>query len=76
MTGESTLPRLHQINMSRLDTNQPILTSGLFLYAFSYAFNRRFWDGIICCMKIINWIAVFIIIVVTFVAVVVSRVLR
>ena len=33
-------------------------------------------DGIICCMKIINWIAVVIIIVVTLVAVVVSRVLR
>ena len=33
-------------------------------------------DGIICCMKVINWVAVVIIIVVTFVAVVVSRFLR
>ena len=45
MTGESTLPRLHQINMSRLDTNQPILTSGLFLYVVSYVVSRRFWES-------------------------------
>ena len=42
MTGESTLPRLHQTNMSRLDTIQLILTNTLFLYVVSYVVNRGF----------------------------------